>query len=111
MPTLSNDIKSKIAQQAATLAETMFSGFVNQAVQDGNTFLQQTENDIATWLEDLKQGDITQKNFESLVRGEKDLAEMQALKQAGLGQVAIDTFVNGFIQIVINAALGAIHIG
>jgi hypothetical protein len=111
MPTLSNDIKSKIAQQAATLAETLFSGFVNQAVQDGNTFLQQTENDITTWLEDLKQGDITQKNFENLVRGEKDLAEMQALKQAGLGQVAIDTFVNGLIQIVINAALGAIHIG
>ena len=80
-------------------------------MDDGNAFLQQTENDIATWLEDLQHGAIRQKNFESLVRGEKDLAEMLALKRAGLGQVAIDTFVNGFIQIVIKATLGAIHIG
>ena len=108
MATLSNDIKSNIAQQAATLATTLVTGFVNQAVQDGNAFLQQTENDIATWLHDLQQHNITQKNFESLVRGEKDLAQMHALKQAGLGQVAIDTFINGFIQIVINVALRSI---
>jgi hypothetical protein len=110
MSTLSNDIKDQIAQQAVTLANTLVKGFVNQAVQDSQAFLQQTENDIATWLQDLRQGNITQKNFESLVRGEKDLAEMGALKQAGLGQVAIDTFVNGFIQIVINVALSSIRI-
>jgi hypothetical protein len=110
MPTLSNDIKDKIMQQAAALAETLLTGFVNQAVQDGQAFVQQTENDISTWLQDLKRGDITQKNFESLVRGEKDLAEMRALKQAGLGQAAIDTFINGFIQIVINVALSAIRL-
>ena len=110
MSILSNDIKDKIAQQSATLAETLLTGFVKQAVQDSQTFIQQTESDIATWLQDLKRGDITQKNFESLVRGDKDLAEMRALKQAGLGQVAIDTFLNGFIQIVINVALSSIHI-
>ena len=110
MSILSNDIKDKIAQQAATLAESTFTGFVKQAVQDSQTFVQQTENDLATWLQDLKQGDITQKNFESLVRGTKDLAEMRTLKQAGLGRVAIDTFLNGLIQIVINVALSSIHV-
>jgi ribosomal protein L9 len=110
MANLSNDIKTQILQQAAALAQTLVTKFVNQAVQDGSAFLQQTENDIATWLEDLKNGDITQKNFESLVRGESDLAKMEALKQAGLGQVAIDTFVNGFIQIVINVAVAAVHL-
>ena len=110
MSTLSDDIKDQIAQQTVTLAKTLVKGFVNQAVQDSQAFLQQTESDISTWLQDLRQGDITQKNFESLVRGEKDLAEMRALKQAGLEQVAIDTFVNGFIQIVINVALSAIRL-
>jgi hypothetical protein len=108
MATLSNDIKDKIAQQAATLAQTLFGKFINEAVQDGKDFLQRTENDISTWLQDLNEGEITQKNFESLVRGEKDLAEMQALKQAGLAQAAIDTFINGFIQIVISVAVKAI---
>ena len=106
---LSNDIKTQIIQQATALAQTLLTKFVGQAVQDGTAFLQQTENDIATWLADLQAGNITQKNFESLVRGESDLAKMEALKQAGLGKVAIDTFVNGFIQIVINVAIAAIH--
>jgi ribosomal protein L9 len=110
MANLSNDIKNEIIQQAEALARTLLSRFVNQALQDGNAFLEQTENDIATWLQDLKQGDITQKNFESLVRGEKDLADMEALKQAGLGQATIDAFVTGFIQIVINVAIAAIHV-
>jgi hypothetical protein len=107
---LGDDIKNQIIEQAETLARTLLGRFVNQALQDGNAFLKQTENDIATWLQDLKQGDITQKNFDSLVRGEKDLAQMEALKQASLGQAAIDTFVNGFIQIVINVAIAAIHV-
>jgi hypothetical protein len=110
MSILSNHIKGKIAQQSATLAETLVTGFAKQAVQDGQAFIKQTENDLATWLQDLKKGDITQKNFESLVRGAKDLAEMRTLKQAGLGQVAIDTFLNGFIQIVIDVALSSIHV-
>ena len=110
MPTLSNQIKTQVAQQAAALAQTLLSQFVHQAVQDGNVFLNQTENDIATWLQQLQNGDITQKNFDSLVRGERDLAEMDALKQAGLAQVSIDTFVNGFIQIVINVALASLRV-
>jgi len=110
MASLSTQIKTEIAQQATALAKTLFAKFVQQAVQDGNAFLTQTENDIATWLQDLKNGDITQKNFESLVRGESDLAKMETLKQTGLGKVAIDTFVNGFVQIVINVALASIHL-
>jgi len=109
MSILSNEIKTQISQQATTLATKLLTGFVNQAVQDSQAFLQRTENEIATWLQDLQAGNITKENFESLVRGEKDLAEMHALKEAGLGQVAIDTFVNGFIQIVIDVALSAIH--
>jgi hypothetical protein len=39
MSILSNDIKGKIAQQSATLAETPVTGFVKQAVQDSQTFI------------------------------------------------------------------------
>ena len=45
-----------------------------------------------------------------LVRGQKDLAQMKALKQAGLAQVSIDTFTNGVLDIVINAAFAAIKL-
>jgi hypothetical protein len=108
MAKLDSSVWKEIETQAATLAKTLFNGYVTQALADSKSFLEQAQEDIATWLGDLAKGDITQKNFESLVGDEHDLAEMTALKQAGLGKVAIDTFVNGFIQIVINAALGSI---
>jgi hypothetical protein len=111
MASLDPNIWKNIEDQTVTLASTLIKGYANQAWSDSKAFLQRAENDIATWLQDLARGDITQKNFESLVRGEHDLADMTALKQIGLGKVTIDTFVNGFIQVVINAALGAIKIG
>jgi hypothetical protein len=36
------------------------------------------------------------------------LAEMRALKQAGLAQVQIDTFTSGFLDILVGAATAAI---
>ena len=39
--------------------ESTFTWFVRQAVQDSQTIIQQTENDLVTWLQDLKKGDIT----------------------------------------------------
>jgi hypothetical protein len=37
-----------------------------------------------------------------------DVAEMRALKQAGLAQVKIEIFTNGLLDIVVSAAFAAI---
>lgn len=84
-----------IEKQTAMLAQTLLSGFTKQAVSDARDFQAKAQDQIAEWLVDLANGDITKKNFESLVRGERDLAEMHALKRVGLGQVALDTFTKG----------------
>jgi hypothetical protein len=97
-----------IEKQTAVLAETLLQGFAEQAVRDAADFRSKSEQQIAEWLVDFSNGDITRKNLESLVRGERDLAEMRALKQEGLGKVALDTFTSGFMEIVLNAALAAI---
>jgi len=97
-----------IEEQTAILAKVLLKGFAEQAVQDAVDFRAKAEQHIAEWRLDLANGDITKKNFESLVRGERELAEMHALKQKGLSKVALDTFTNGFIEIVLNAALAAV---
>lgn len=107
MSTLSNSVRNRIAQQTAKLAEILFDGFDREAVQDGDDFLKETGEVIAKWLESQREGHITQKNFETLVRSEKHRAKLLALRQAGADQVAIDIFVDAFLQIVINAALAA----
>ncbi len=77
-------------------------------MSDAQAFRTKAEQQLAEWVTELAKNEITQKNLQSLVRGERDLAEMAALKQAGLAQVALDTFTNGFMEIVLNAALAAI---
>src|SRR6516162_3495079 len=105
---MSNIDWKSIEEQTAILAKVLLKGFAEQAVQDAVDFRGKAEQHIAEWLLDLANGDITRKNFESLVRGERELAEMRALKQKGLSKVALDTFTNGFIEIVLNAALAGI---
>jgi hypothetical protein len=105
MSSLSNSIHNKIAQKTATLSEVLFDGFSREAVQDGDDFLKETGKVIAKWLKSHREGDITQQNFESLVRSEKHHAELLALRQAGVDEVALGIFLDAFIQIVINAAL------
>jgi hypothetical protein len=84
--------------------------FTKQAIADGKAFLNEARDDLERWVGELERKEIDKSDFESLVRGQKDLAEMQALKQAGLAQVSIDTFTNGVLDIVINAAFAAIKI-
>jgi hypothetical protein len=53
---------------------------------------------------------MSKDEYESLVKGQLDVAEMRALKQAGLAQVQIDTFTNGFLEILSSAVMAAIPI-
>jgi hypothetical protein len=99
---------SNIEKETVTLAKTILHGYAGEALKDAQAFRVRVEQQMHEWSQDLRNGEITQKNFASLVRGERDLAEMQALKQVGLAQVALDTFTSGFMEIVLNAALAAI---
>ena len=57
-----------------------------------------------------QQGQIDQDDLEDIIHDQKALAEMHALKNTGLASAAIDTFTNGVIQIMINAAFAALKI-
>ena len=98
----------QIKEDIATLAKTLFKKNAKQATRDGKAFLEATKAQAAIWAAQLAKGEINKKNFESLLRGERDLAKMEALKQAGLAQVAIDTFTRGIIDIIVNAVFAAI---
>ncbi len=101
---MNNNLVNQIKDDITKLAKTLFKEHVKQASEDGEEFLNATRGEVEKWLGQLARGEITKKNFESLMRGERDLARMEALKRAGLAQVTIDTFVRGVIDIIINAA-------
>lgn len=103
-----NDILRSVEDQTKALAQQQFKQYTQQALGDVKSSLQDAKEDLKRWIEELARGDIDKDEFESLVQGQIDVAKMQALKQAGLAEVQIESFVNGVIDIVVNAAFAAI---
>lgn len=101
-------ILKAIEEQAKILAEKLFRQYSHQAVNDVRNFLQQSNDNLNRWTEELHNHQLNHDDFRSLVRGQLDVAEMRALKQAGLAQVQIDTFTDGLLDIIVSAALSAI---
>jgi hypothetical protein len=103
-----NDILKTVEDQAKALAQQKIKDYSQQALGDVKNTLQDAKEDLKRWVEELARGEIDKDEFESLVQGQIDVAKMQALKQAGLAEVQIESFVNGVIDIVVNAAMSAI---
>jgi len=101
-------ILKTVEDQSKALAEKLFKQYTHQAVSDVRDFLQKSAVNLKRWVEQLARGDIDKDEFESLIKGQADVAEMRALKQAGLAAVQIDTFTNGVLDIIVNAAFAAI---
>lgn len=101
-------ILETIEKQAAALAKKMFAQYAQQAVRDAKDYLDNAQLDLKRWTDELARREIDKDEFRSLIQGQKDLAQMHALKQAGLAQVQIDRFVDGLFDIVVSAAIAAI---
>jgi len=101
-------ILKSVEDQSKGLAEQQLKQYTQQAVADVKDSLQKAKDDLKRWTEELVRGEIDRDEFESLVQGALDVNEMRALKQAGLAEAQIQSFVDGVIDIVVNAAFAAI---
>jgi hypothetical protein len=94
--------------EGGKLAKTLFKKFADQAVDDTKDFLQSAKDGIARAGLLFAEGKIDRDDLEDLILGKRDLAEMHKLKQTGLAKATIDTFVNGVLQILVDAVFAAV---
>ncbi len=78
--------------------------YSKQASADGQAFLDAQKANLRKWTSQLASGDLSKDDFTDLVEGVKDLAELVALKQAGLAAVKLDQFRTGLVNLVIDTA-------
>ena len=71
-------------------------------------FLARSRDAFETWVGGLAKGELTSEEFTSLVKGQLDVAELHALKQAGLAQARVDEFKQGVLNIITTAVTTAI---
>lgn len=77
-------------------------------LKDAKSFAQNTKEDLIRWSKQLKDGELSQEDFEFLLKAKKDLAEMEALKQRGLAQVKLDKLKLAIIDAVAGSVKKAI---
>jgi hypothetical protein len=75
-----------------------------QATADAKDFIEQSETDLQRWTALVANHSLSVQEFEFLLAAKKDVAELAALKEAGLAQIQLDRFINGVIGAIINAA-------
>ena len=96
-------------KELVEFAEYSWKSYRDAAIRDGKEFLDKNKADIGRWIKLLASGDLNRDDFEWLVAGKKDLAEMFALKQAGLTKVAMDRFINGLIDTIVATAFKSLR--
>lgn len=92
-------------QGIVEVAKTETRDFLQDTQADGEAFLESTKQDLLVWTQQLADGLLSKEEFEFLVKGQKDLAKMEALTRAGVGAAKIDAVRTGVINAVLTAAM------
>ena len=104
MPTF-NDFVSTLKNDLLDFTKENLEEYKDEILKDGNAFVEKTKEDLQRWAEGLASGALSQADFEFLLKGKKDLAKMEALKQLGLSKIRITKITNGIMDVVVGSAV------
>jgi len=103
MPTF-NDFVSALKTDLLDFAKVNFEEYKDELLKDGTLFIEKAKSDLERWTEGLASGALSKDDFEFLLKGKKDLAQMETLKQLGLSKIRITKITNGIIDVVVGSA-------
>ena len=98
-------VLATLREGVTSLATNTVQNYVNEAKTDGLNLVESLKTDIQTWGQELAEGKISALDVEFLIMAQKELIEMNALKQAGLGLIKVNEFKNNVLQLVIKAVI------
>jgi hypothetical protein len=99
-----DDFSDVVLKGAKDLAKNSFGGFVAEAANDTQAFLDKAQADLQRWVKLLANGKLTKQDFSDLVQAKKALAEIHALTQAGITLTKVERFRSALITLVIDSA-------
>lgn len=104
MPTF-NDFVSTLKNDLLDFAKENLEEYKDELLKDGTLFIEKAKSDLERWTEGLASGALSPADFEFLLKGKKDLAQMEALKQLGLSKIRITKITNSIIDVVVGSAI------
>lgn len=109
MPAINfQEIFNGLKDEAVKLGLSTFNAYKNQAKTDAVSLLENLKENLENWTIQLAEGKLSKSDFEFLILGQKELIEMNALKQAGLALIKADEFKNSLLNLIAKTIIGLI---
>lgn len=93
-----------LKQETQKLAKLHLGELETAAVKDADAFVAKQRDDLKRWTKLLKDQAISEEDFVDLLNAKKALAEMIALRKAGLSLIKLERFRQGFLNLIIDTA-------
>lgn len=99
------NVFNQLKDEVKNLAVSTIKDYKDEASRDAFYFLNMLEENLKEWTQLLAKGELSGKDFEYLVLGQKELMEMNGLKRAGLSQIKTNEFKNNLLNLVIHTVI------
>jgi hypothetical protein len=103
-----DEVVRELKSMIELFAKQRVPDHVKEVVGDADKFLEATKELLNRWTTRFAKGVLTANEFESLVRGKKDLAEMSLLKQTGMAASQVDEIRSGIIDLIVKTVVGTV---
>lgn len=90
------------------LFENKYKDFTKESKKDIHAFLQDSKEKLKRWTLLLEEEKLTLDDFEWLLKSQKDLLHVKALKTAGVSAISLGHFKNKVISTVLKVVKGFI---
>jgi F0F1-type ATP synthase membrane subunit b/b' len=98
----------QLKKEVSSLAVSSVKEFKKEAEADGQNLLESLKQNLQNWTVELATGEISKEDFEFLVMGQKELIEMNILKQKGMALIDLDKLKISLINQLIKTTLSVI---
>lgn len=102
------EFKALVLQGVEKLARDTVGDVISSARSDALRFVESSAPLLREWSIDLGRGELTEAQFEDLVKGESQLATLTALTQLGLAKTKLERFRTGLIDLVVRSSFKAL---
>jgi hypothetical protein len=99
-----DDFRGLLTRRIAELAAEDWKDYRKEATRDARSFVDKTREDLERWTALLAEGKLSKEDFEWLLLGKKDLADLEALKRAGLTRARLQRFRTALIKLIAGTA-------
>lgn len=94
--------------QLLDFAKNSFQDYIKQAIDSGQSILNDFKDDIKNWGVQLANGEISANDLHDLVEAKMDSIKIAGLTQQGLLEIQAEKLKNGMLNLLVHTLTSAI---